>query len=71
MDNYIGNRIALRGAGRMLNIFQILIVGGAVYFAYSVLVMLREIKDLMVEQTEQNEQILDLLEDQSPNKEQW
>lgn len=55
----------------MLNIFQILIVGGAVYFAYSVLVMLREIKDLMVEQTEQNEQILDLLEDQSPNKEQW
>ncbi|MGM7703428.1 hypothetical protein ACSVDE_16980 [Pseudalkalibacillus sp. Hm43] len=55
----------------MLNIFQILIVGGAVYFAYSMLVMMKEIKELLAEQTEQNEQILELLEEQNSNKEQW
>ncbi len=61
----------MKGERWILNIFQILIVGGAVYFAYSMLVMMKEIKELLAEQTEQNEQILELLEEQNPNKEQW
>ncbi|WP_349409389.1 hypothetical protein [Pseudalkalibacillus sp. SCS-8] len=55
----------------MLNIFQVLIIGGAVYVAYLIIMYLRDIKELLTEQNEQNDQIIELLEEKIGAEEKW
>ncbi|WP_408009326.1 hypothetical protein ACJROX_03130 [Pseudalkalibacillus sp. A8] len=55
----------------MLNIFWLLILAGVVYATYYLIMLLKDIRDLLEEQREQNEQIIDLLEQQNPDRSQW
>ncbi|WP_261133537.1 hypothetical protein [Bacillus sp. Marseille-Q3570] len=55
----------------MLNIFWVLILAGAVYAAYHVIIYIKDIRDLLEDQRDQNEQIIELLEQQNPDREKW
>ncbi|MCF6411301.1 hypothetical protein [Pseudalkalibacillus salsuginis] len=55
----------------MLNIFWLLILSVVVYAVYYLIIFLKDIRDLLEVQRDQNEQIIDLLEQQNPDRNQW